>query len=241
MLSVLIAAACSAATSLALQFGAGLEIWVAILVSLAVFAVVYFVILRIVMKKVGAIMETAQRDIQANRAEKAIKTLEQAYKYGSWQFYVKQQVNSQIGTIYYLKRDFGKAYDYLEKGFFRHWIAMGMLAICQMHKKQTTKMIETFDKAIAGTKKEDMLWNLYAFCLDRVGKREKAIEVLEKGLRKVSDKDALQGNIDLLKDGKKMKMKQYGDAWYQFHLEKPGALIKRQTKAIQGRRKIVRR
>jgi len=29
--------------------------------------------------------------------------------------------------------------------------------------------------------------------------------------------------------------------WLQFHLEKPGAMIKHQTKAIQGRRKIVRR
>ncbi|ORJ57574.1 hypothetical protein [Geothermobacter hydrogeniphilus] len=241
MLSVLIAAACSAATSLALQYGAGFEIWVAILISLGVFAVVYFVLLRVVMKKVGVIMEQAQRDIQGNRAEKAVKTLEQAYKYGAWQFYVKQQVNSQIGTIYYLKRDFAKAYEYLEKGFFRHWVGMGMLAICQMRKKQTEKMIATFDKAIAGTKKEDMLWNLYAYCLDRVGRRDQAIKVLEKGLKKVSNKEALQGNLELLRAGKKMKMKQYGDMWLQFHLEKQGAIIKQQTRAMQGRRKIVRR
>jgi hypothetical protein len=44
-----------------------------------------------------------------------------------------------------------------------------------------------------------------------------------------------------LKTGKKMKMKGYGDLWLQFHLEKPGTLIKQQTKAVQGRRKIVRR
>lgn len=241
MLSVLIAAGLSAATSLTLQYAAGLEIWIAILASLVVFAAVYFLLLRIVMKKVSVIMETAQRDIQANRAEKAIKTLQQAYKYGAWQFYVKQQVNSQIGTIYYLKRDFAKAYEYLEKGFFRHWVAMGMLAICQMHKKQNSKMVATFDKAITGSKKEDMLWNLYAFCLDRTGQREKAIKVLEKGLGKVSDKEALQGNLELLQAGKKMKMKQYGDMWFQFHMEKPGAIIKQQTKALQGRRKIVRR
>jgi len=241
MLSVLIAAALSAATSLTLQYAAGLEIWIAILASLAVFAVVYFVLLRVVMKKVGVIMEAAQRDIQANRSEKAIKTLEQALKYSAWQFYIKQQVNSQIGSIYYLKRDFSKAYEYLEKGFFRHWIAMGMLAICQMHKKQNAKMIATFDKAISGSKKEDMLWSLYAFCLDRIGEREKAIKVLEKGLGKVNNKEALQSNLDLLKDGKKMKMKHYGDMWFQFHLEKPGAMIKKQTKALQGRRKMVRR
>jgi hypothetical protein len=38
-----------------------------------------------------------------------------------------------------------------------------------------------------------------------------------------------------------MKMLGWGDLWYQFHLEKQGTLIRQQTKAIQGRRKIVRR
>jgi hypothetical protein len=33
----------------------------------------------------------------------------------------------------------------------------------------------------------------------------------------------------------------YGEMWYQFHLEKPGSIVRQQTKAIQGRRKIVRR
>ena len=47
--------------------------------------------------------------------------------------------------------------------------------------------------------------------------------------------------IVCLEDGKKMKMQVYGDLWFQFHLEKTGALLRLQTKAIQGRRKIVRR
>ena len=38
-----------------------------------------------------------------------------------------------------------------------------------------------------------------------------------------------------------MKMQDYGDVWYQFQLEKQGALIRKHTKAMQGRRKIVRR
>jgi len=38
-----------------------------------------------------------------------------------------------------------------------------------------------------------------------------------------------------------MKMQLYGDLWYQFHLENQGTLIKQHNKAVQGRRKIVRR
>jgi hypothetical protein len=38
-----------------------------------------------------------------------------------------------------------------------------------------------------------------------------------------------------------MKMQGYGDLWFQFHLEKPGPLMRLHTKAVQGRRKLVRR
>jgi hypothetical protein len=38
-----------------------------------------------------------------------------------------------------------------------------------------------------------------------------------------------------------MKMRAYGDMWLQFHLEKPGNLVKEQSRSVMGRRKIVRR
>jgi len=217
------------------------SLWASSLVGFAAFTVVYILVTRIVMKKISALMETAQRDIQANRAEKAVKVLESGFKYAPWQFYIKGQINAQIGMILYIKRDFAEAFEYLQKGFVRHWIAMGMLAVCYMKRNKTSKMIETFDKATTATKKEPFLWNLYAYCLDKVGEHEKAISVMEKGLKKVGSNETLQANLDILKDGGRMKMMPYGDLWYQFHLEKTGAIIKKQTKALQGRRKIVRR
>ncbi len=220
----------------------GLEMWISTLVALVVFAGVYFLGTRIVMKKVGELMETVQRDLQAGRSEKAIKLLESGMRYAPWQFFIKSQINAQIGTILFLKRDFAEAFEYLQKGMVRHWMAMGMLGVCYMKRNKTAKMIETFEKATAATKKEPMLWGLYAYCLDKVGEHAKAIEALEKGLRRLGGKDEnLQDNLELLQEGKKMKMKGFGELWYQFHLESPGTLIKQQTKAIQGRRKIVRR
>jgi tetratricopeptide (TPR) repeat protein len=240
MLNLAISLIVSSIVAVALSILAGLDYWIAILASLAVFTAVYVLLIRYVMKKISALMETAQRDIQAGRTEKAIKTLQSGFKYSNWQFYIKGQINAQIGMILYLKRDFAEAFEYLQKGFVRHWVAMGMLAICYMKRNKTSKMIETFDKAVTVTKKEPLLWNLYAFCLDKVGEKEKAVSVLEKGLKKIAD-ERLQANLEALKEGRKMKMKAFGDLWYQFHLEKPGAIIKQQTKAIQGRRKIVRR
>jgi hypothetical protein len=109
-----------------------------------------------------------------------------------------------------------------------------------MKKNKTSKMVETFGKAVAGNRKEPMVYAVYAFCMDRVGERTKAIEVLKKGVAKTSD-ERLQENINMLEAGKKMKMKGFGDMWYQFHLEKQGAIIKKQTKAMTGRRKQVLR
>ncbi len=239
MINMFVSLACSAlATALLSKFVTD-NLAILLAASVVFFFVPFIIITRIVMKKVGAVMESAQRDVLANRSEKAIATLQNAFKYGSWQFYVKPQIYSQIGTIQYIKRDFNEAIPNLEKGFVRNWAAMSMLAIAYMKKNKTTQMVKTFDKTIPGSRKEPMLYALYAFCLDKVGDRSKAIEVLQKGLKKTGNDERLQENIELLQAGKKMKMKGFGDMWYQFHLEKQGSIIKKQTKAMTGRRKQV--
>lgn len=241
MINMVIALLLGTLCTLALNVLADVNLWLSMLAGLAVFTVAYILLIRYVMKKVSDLMEIAQRDLQAGRFEKAVKTMESGYKYSSWQFFVRPQLNAQIGTILYLKRDFGTAFDYLKKAFVRHWVAQAMLAICYMKRNKPSQMIDTFEKATTVTRKEPLLWNLYAYCLEYIGERGKAIEVLERGLKKVGSNETLQENVEALREGKKMKMRDYGDMWYQFHLEKPGALIKQQTRAIQGRRKIVRR
>jgi hypothetical protein len=64
---------------------------------------------------------------------------------------------------------------------------------------------------------------------------------MEKGLKKVGNDELMSANLDALKAGSKMKMQGYGDIWSQFQLEKQGAMIRKHTKAMQGRRKMVRR
>lgn len=241
MLNILVSFAASALSSaLMLRFVTG-NVWITMTVSLVVFVALFMLITRVVMKKVGVLMQTAQHDVMANRTEKAIKDLQAGMKYGPWQMFVKQQINSQIGTIYYIKRQFKEAVPYLEKGFVRNWVSQSMLAITYMKKNKTKKMIDAFDKAVSGNRKEPMVYAVYAFCLERVGNRSKAIAVLKKGLAKTSKDERLQENLEQLEAGKKMNMKSYGDMWYQFHLEKQGSIIKKQTKAMTGRRKQVLR
>ncbi len=242
MLTLIISAAVGIAVAALVVVLTGLEMIWAPLIGSLVFAVVFFVMMRIFMKKVNMMVELAQREMMANHPEKAIQTLQETQKkYGVWQFYLRKQMNSQIGTIYYLKKDFSKAYEFLSKGFVRHWIATAMLAIIYMKRNQPGKMIKTFDNAVTTTRKEPLLWNVYAFCLDKIGEHGKAVAVMEKGLKKCSNDELLTANLEALKSGKRMKMQAFGDVWYQFHLEKPGAMLRKQTKMMQGRRKMVRR
>jgi len=242
MLTIILALVAGVLVAAALTILANLAVVWSVMIGSLIFAAVYFLVFYLFSKKINALMEVVQRDMMANRVEKAIHTLKQALPLGKWQLYLEAQIHSQIGTIHYLKRDFAKAFDELKQGFSRHWVGMGMLGVCYLHKNKTKEMIDTFDKATMVNKKEPVLWSLYAYCLERVGQRDKAIATLEKGLKKVGDHETLQANLEALKEGKKMKMNAYGDVWLQFHLEKPGAMIKQQTKAMTGRRRtIVRR
>lgn len=242
MFSVLISLVVASVFGTAIYMTTSLHPSVPAITALAGFTLIYVVILKQVMKRVGEAMEVVQKDIMANRPEAAIHKLEETQKkYANWQFFVKKQMNSQIGMVYYMRRDFSKAYEYLNQGFVRHWVAMGMLGVIQMKRNQQKNMIATFEKTVAGTRKEPMLWSLYAFCLDKIGDRNKAVSIMEKGLKKVGDDELMKANLEALKAGGKMKMQGYGDMWSQFQLEKQGAMIRKHTKAMQGRRKIVRR
>jgi len=237
MYNILIAAGAAVAVLLILLFVSKLAWWGALLIALTIFAVVYVVLVRITMKKVMAAMELAGKDLQAQRFEKAIRMLKDSLQYGKWQIFVDGQINSQIGTIYYVKRDFSNAFPYLEKSFFKNWVSMAMLAICYMKRQKKEKMISTFEKAVQWNAKEALLWNVYAYCLNESGEPTKAKEVLEKGLKKLPGDTQIKENLESLNQGKKMKMRSYGDLWFQFHLESAGAIQKHQMAAMGGRMK----
>ena len=180
MLSVLISLLVAALFGGALYLTTSLHPVVPVIAGLIVFMLIYILLLKQIMNRINVAMESVQKDIMANRPEAAIHKLESMQKkYANWQFFIKKQMNAQIGMVYYLRRDFTKAYDYLQEGFVRHWVAMAMLAIIQMKRNQPKNMIATFDKALAVTRKEPLLWNLYAFCLDKIGDRNKAVIIMD--------------------------------------------------------------
>lgn len=237
MYNILISAAAAVAVLLIQILVLQVPWWGSLIVSLIVFAIVFVLFSRITMKKVMASIETAGKDLQAQppRFEKAVRELKDALKYSKWQLYVEGQINSQIGMIYYMKRDFSNAFPYLEKSFFKNWAATAMLAVSYMKRQKKDKMISTFDKAVQWNSKESLLWSLYAYCMVESGETVRAKEILAKGLKKIPGDEKLKDNLDNLEKGKKMNMRAYGDLWFQFHLESLGALQKYQMASMGGR------
>ncbi|GAB4300492.1 MAG: hypothetical protein Fur0034_13150 [Desulfuromonadia bacterium] len=255
MYNLIISIAAALITFLALHFGTDLPWWGSLMISLPVMMVTFILIARVVTKKLEEGMKGAMRELQNPKPgmsreiqlaliDKAVRDLEKLFSLAPWQIYAKAQINSSIGMLYYIKRDFQKAFPYLEKGFFKNWVSTGMLAISYMKRQKREKMAETFDKAILGSPKESILYSLYAWCLADSGDTTKAIEILQKGLKKLPSDEILKENLERLQNGKKMEMTDYGEIWYQFHLESPQAIQKAQMKqAATGgmKRRIVRR
>ena len=94
-----------------------------------------------------------------------------------------------------------------------------MLGVIYMRKKENEKMIKAFEKGVKSSSSEALIWNLYAYCLSKVGERDKAIAVLNRAVKKVTGDERTASNLKALQNNAKMKMKSFGEMWYQFHLE----------------------
>jgi len=237
MYNLLISAGASISVLLIMIFVLHLPWWGSLIVALIIFGIVFVIFSKITMKKVVASIERAGKDLQAQppRFEKAIRELKDALQYSKWQLYVEGQIESQIGMIYYMKRDFSNAFPHLEKSFFKNWVATAMLAISYMKRQKKDKMISTFEKAVQWNGKESLLWALYAYCMNESGEADKAREILNRGLKKNPGDEKLQDLLQALQNGKKMNMRAYGDLWFQFHLESLGALQRYQMASMGGR------
>jgi tetratricopeptide (TPR) repeat protein len=234
--------------------------WGSLLIAMAAFTASFLLITLVVRKKAAAIQAEAMKSlepIQAQRVssremalqliEKAARDLKKGFAYSRWMFFLESQINTGIGSLYFSVREFTTAYDYLNAGasfnqYFKNWEPLGMLAVCCLKRRRPEEMEKVFEKAVMGAGKQSLLWNLYAYCLLEAGKGDKAKDVLERGLKKVPGDDRLTQNLELLGQGKGLKMDSYGEKWLQFQLESIARLQKQQMAAMGGmKRRVVRR
>jgi len=217
MYTLIISVAISTAAALGLYFLTYGIFWPLFIMVVGILALNFFIGKKF-LGKLTNLFKSVEKDIQSGRVEKAVEKLKSGYPYAKWQFLVKEQLDSQIGIIYYTNQQFAEADKYLPNAFSKNWMAMAMYASSSYKKGDMALVKKIMEKGIKGAPKEGFMYSLYAWFLLEKGEKEKAIEILSKGVEKNPIDDRLSSSLDGVKNGKKLKMQNYGNYWLQMHL-----------------------
>ncbi|HQL49377.1 MAG TPA: hypothetical protein PLC09_11970 [Holophaga sp.] len=198
-----------------------ISLWLGIPLGLVAGTALFIWLGRKVQNELERLFTRAGDLLKKQQWEPAIAVMKEGYKLAPRQFMVKGTLDGQIGVIQYLRRKTDVAEPLLQSASMQHYVAKTMLAILQWQRGEKKKAKATFDLALKAGKKESLLYGVYAYVLCEMKERDAAIEVLNRGLKVCKDDDRLLQNRNLLQNGKAMKMKVYGEQWYQFMLERP--------------------
>ncbi len=213
------------AVAIALIFvGLGFGVWASTLPAMVVFLASNILLTRRVGKKVQVLATAAQKEIAAQKFDKGIKILEEGLQFEKWQLLVGPELHANIGILYYVQKRFDEARPHLQKSSKRGPTgarARAMLACLAFQDHNEPAMANFFEQAVKAGKKESIVWAVYAWCVNKLGKRDQAIEVLSRAVAANPTDEKLKAGLVSLQNEKKLKMKAYSFEWLQFHLEKP--------------------
>ncbi len=170
-------------------------------------------------KHITPLVEEAQRHLQGGRKELALKSLRSGLQWKTWHPLLEGQLRTQIGALLYATGDLDGAITELERAASRPWESPAFLGCAYFKKRNEERMRKAFGRAIKSAPKEGLAYTVYAWCLVQRGKKEEAIKILEQGVAKVPADQRLKANLELVQQGKKMKVAPYGDRWAAFALD----------------------
>lgn len=198
-----------------------MPLWVGLPIGLVAGVALFIYLGRKIQQELEKIFSRAGELLKKQKFDAAITVMKEGYKFSKRQFMIKGSIDGQIGVVQYLRQKNDEAEPLLRSASMQHYIAKAMLGILQWKRGEKKKSRETFELALKTGKKESLLYAVYAYILMEMGDRAKAIEVLNKGLGICKGDERLVSNRTLLQNNKAMKMKVYGEQWYQFMLERP--------------------
>src|SRR5690554_3978844 len=136
-LIIALAAGLITAVLFGMIFGVGSwSIVYGIVPGLLVFVGVYIWLARRSLNKIQALGDQAQAQLQARNIDRAIEVFKQGYDVAKWQFMIEQQLDAQIGTIYFVAERFDEAEPYLKTAFTKNWTAQGMLGVLYYKRRK---------------------------------------------------------------------------------------------------------
>ena len=195
--------------------------WISLPIGILVGAGLFIWQGRKIQQELEKIFTRAGELLKKQQFDKAIEVMKEGYRFSSRQFLVKGSIDGQIGVVQYLRKKNEEAEPLLAAASMQHYIAKAMLGILQWKRGEKKKAKKTFDLALKAGKKESLLYAVYAYVLVEMGERDRAIAILNQGLGICKGDERLITNRNQLQNGKALKMKLYGEQWYQFLLERP--------------------
>lgn len=199
----------------------GISLWFAVPLGLVAGIGLFIWLGRKVQEELEKIFNRAGELLKKQQFDAAIAVMKEGYKLAPRQFMVKGSIDGQIGVVQYLRKKNDDAEPLLKSASMQHYVAKAMLAILQWKRGEKKAARQTFELALKSGKKESLLYGTYAYMLNEMKDRDGAIQVLNRGLKICKNDERLLTNRSLLQNGKAMKMKVFGEQWYQFMLERP--------------------
>lgn len=180
----------------------------------------YLVLVRRTWKQLEALFDQVQKELQAQKVDRALQIMQSGFKLAPWQFLVAAQLHSNIGILHFVKGDQEAALPHLEKSFTRNWIARAMLGVVRYRSRDMAGMARVFDEAVKANKKEGLLWSVYAWILEKEGRHAEAVALLGRAVAANPSDEKLKASLQALQNDKKLKLgKLYAEQWFQFRLE----------------------
>jgi len=200
--------------------------------ALLVFGVALFLLTRRVGRKVDAEMQQLLPMLQAQQVDRAREHLEGIKRrWGKWQLLLEGQIDAQLGMLDYVQMKWDEALPRLQRGRFRNWQAQVCIGAIHHRRGELDKAWAELESAVGTAPKEAVAWLVYAHLLLRSGERNRALEVLGRGLQALPDSELLQQTQKDLANKRRLRTDRYPESWYQFF---PEELVK--SHLVRGRR-----
>jgi tetratricopeptide (TPR) repeat protein len=249
MYSLLLSLAAGAIVTLLLAFSTAWGWVAAVIPGLLAMTAVYVVAGLRVRKRFDELQGRIMAELKTGRIEPAVQILKGGLSLAPWQFGVESQVYGGMGIYRYFGGDLEAALPDLERGcprgavarlVNRDWTIRAVLGCARFRKRDVTGALALMEEAVKVGEKDGLPWSIYAWMLEKEGRREEAIRVLGRATAALPKDEKLKDSLQALQNGKKLRLwKLYDLQWYQFRLEAPPAQM--DPAAGRSRRQLFRR
>lgn len=170
----------------------------------------------------------------------AITSLRELLPMAAWIPLLKGQIHAQLGFLEYQRGDRDAAVDHLQQASRRSGEAKLLLASIRYKEGQKSEALAQLAETSRFARKHVLLHNVYAWLLNKEGRREEAIAVLNRLLAKDADANTSSNRLRL-QNGQKMDMSVFGTMWFALGLERLPANYGAMRTAPKGFRQAPKR